>query len=164
MGVPTHVVVYSSGSAATIGAGAGSLQFLGPLRRLNGAERWYVLLYPLPPGKSYEEVRNRPTPAYIQAAGAADAMTVETRRPRGEQWDAPWVRYVVGREHEDDEPFDVPIVLPRTTEMVSRSEVFDAEEAGKLFMSYHKTGALPPGYALRPVEGYTREGDLIDLR
>jgi hypothetical protein len=48
--------------------------------------------------------------------------------------------------------------------MISRTEVFDAEEAGKLFMTYHKTDDLPPGYVHRPVEGYTAEGDLIDLR
>jgi len=164
MGIPTHVMVYSSGSAATMGSGAGPLQFLGPLRRLNGVERWYLLFYPLPPGKSYEEVRAAATEQFIQAAGSAEAMVLEIRKPGGAQWGAGWVRYVIGHLEEGNQPLDVPIKLPKTIEMISRAEVFEAEEAGQLFMSYHKTGDIPAGYVLRPVEGYTADGDLIDLR
>jgi hypothetical protein len=48
--------------------------------------------------------------------------------------------------------------------MVSAAEVFAADEAAELFISYYRTGDIPPGYVLRPVEGYTRDGGLIDLR
>lgn len=90
-------------------------------------------------------------------------MTVEIRKPGGAQWGAEWVRYTIGHPHDDDLPLDVAIPLPRGDEMISRAEVFDAEEAGKLFMSYHKTGDIPPGYVLRPVEGYTADGRHFDL-
>lgn len=68
MGVPTHVMEYSARSAATMGAGAGPLQFVGPLRVLDGDERWCVVLYALPPGKSYEDVAGIPTLEFLQAA------------------------------------------------------------------------------------------------
>jgi hypothetical protein len=164
MGVPTHAMVYTGGSAVTMGAGAGPLQFLGPLRAFDGVKNWYLLFYPLPEGKTFEEVRDRATERYIQAAGSAEAMTVEIRKPGGEQWGVDWVRYVVGRPHEGNVPLDVAIPLPKGDEVVSRYEVFDADEAGELFMSYHKTGDIPDGYTLRPVEGYTADDRVIDLR
>lgn len=164
MGVPTHVMVFSSGSASEKDGGSSRLQFVSPLRRLNGAERWFLLFYPLPAGKSYQDVRNEATEQYIQAAGSAEAMILEIRKPGGEQWGADWVRYVIGHQHEGTLPLDVAIELPKATQMVSRPEVFEAEEAGDIFFAYYKTGDIPPGYVLRPVEGYTAGGDLIDLR
>jgi hypothetical protein len=164
MGVQTHAMIYTGGMAATMGAGAGPLQFLGPLGAFGKDGNWYLIFYRLPDGKSFEEVRNQATTEYIQAAGNADAMVVEIRKPGGEQWGADWVRYVVGHEHEGKPPLDVAIPLPKGDQMISHHEVFDADEAGKLFMSYHKTGDIPSGYVLRAVEGYTASGDLIDLR
>lgn len=164
MGNPTHAMVYTGGSAATMGRGAGPLQFLGPLNQLGQNGNWYLLLYPLPEGKSFEDVRNQATEQYIQAAGSADRMVLEVRKPGGEQWGAAWVRYVIGHQHEGNPPLDVTVPLPKGDEMISRPEVFDAEEAGRIFMTYHKTGDIPPDYMLRPTEGYTADGDLIDLR
>lgn len=91
-------------------------------------------------------------------------MVVEIRKPGGDQWGVGWVRYIVGHAHPGTSPLDVAITLPDTTEMISGSEVFDAEEAAQLFMSYYRTGDISPGYALRPVEGYTVDGGLVDLR
>ncbi|MGW4100614.1 hypothetical protein [Mycobacterium sp. NPDC004974] len=164
MGVPTHVMVFTSGSASEKDGGSSRLQFVSPLRRLNGTERWFLLLYPLPPGKTYDDVRKAATEQFIQAAGSADAMLLDIRKPGGDQWGAKWVRYIIGHEHEGNPPLDVPIELPRAPEMISRPEVFEAEEAGDIFFTYYKTGDIPPGYVLRPVEGYTANGDLIDLR
>ena len=164
MGVPTHAMVYTGGSAATMDTGVGPLEFLGPLRMFDGVENWYLLLYALPDGKTFEEVRNQVTEQYIQAAGRADAMTVETRKPGGQRWGADWVRYTVGRQHPGDQPLDVAITLPHGDEMISRAEVFDANEAAQLFTHYHRTGDIPDGYVLRPVEGYTPDGNIIDLR
>jgi hypothetical protein len=74
-----------------------------------------------------------------------------------------WVRSIIGHPDGADTPLDVPITLPQTTEMISQAEVFEAEEAAQLFMAYHRTGDIPPGYALRPVEGYTSDGRFVDL-
>jgi len=164
MGRPTHAMVYTGGSAATMGAGAGPLQFLGPLRQLDGTDRWYLTFFALPEGKRFEEIRNQATEQYLQAAGSADAMMLDIRKAGGAQWGANWVRYVIGHPHTGERPLDVAISLPRGDEMVRATEVFDAEEAAQLFMSYHRSGDIPPGYELRPVEGYTADGGLIDLR
>lgn len=164
MGVQTHVMEFSSGGASSKGGGSSRLQFVSPLRRLNGAERWFVLLYPLPPGKSYLDVRNEATEQFIQAAGTAEAMMLDIRKPGGQQWGAESVRYFIGHSHDRKLTLDVPIGLPRGPEFVSAAEVFEAEEAGDIVFTYYKTGDIPPGYVLRPVEGYTAGGDLIDLR
>ena len=164
MGVQTHVIEYSGDHASTIGAYAGPLQLTGPLRMLNGRDNWCVALYAIPPGKTYEDIAGRPTPEYLQAAGSAEAMVVEIRKPGGAPWGAQWVRYVVGHPHDDTPALDVAIPLPDTTEMISRSEIFDAEEAAELFITYHRTNDIPGQYSLRPVEGYTSDFDIIDLR
>lgn len=164
MGVPTHVMVYTDGWAATMGDGSGPLQFLGPLRAFGTDGNWYVTFYRLPEGKSYEDVRGEVTTEYIQAAGDAAAMVLDIRKPGGEQWGVSWVRYIIGHAHEGNPPLDVAIPLPNGAQMVSAPEVFAADEAAELFISYYRTGDIPAGYALRPVEGYTADGGVVDLR
>lgn len=164
MGIPTHVMEFSSGRATVKDGGSGRLQFVSPLRQLDGTERWFITFYALPAGKSYEEVRHDDTPEYIQAGGRADKMMLDIRKPGGAQWGADLVRYIIGHAHSGNPPIDVPIELPRGAEFVSAPEVFDAEEAGEIFFTYYKTGDVPPGYVLRPVEGYTADGQNIDLR
>jgi hypothetical protein len=73
-------------------------------------------------------------------------------------------RYIVGHHHDGNPPPDVPITLLRSTEMVSRPEVFDAADAAELFFIYYTTGDIPPECSLRPVEGWTAEGTSVDLR
>lgn len=163
MGIPTHVMEFSSGSTSVKGGGSSRLQFVSPLRQLNGAERWFITFYALPPGKSYEEIRHEGTEEYIQAGGSAEAMMLDIRKPGGQQWGAESVRYIIGHSHDGNLPLDVPIELPCGPEFVSAAEVFEAEEAADIFISYYKTGEIPPSYVLRPVEGYTADGDLIDL-
>lgn len=164
MGVPTHVMVYTDGWAATMGAGSGPLQFLGPLRAFGKDGNWYVTFYRLPEGRSYEDVRGEATTEYIQAAGDAEAMVLDIRKPSGQEWGASWVRYVIGHPHDGPAPVDVAIPLPNGDEFVSAPEVFAADEAAELFISYYRTGDIPAGYTLRPVEGYTADGRIIDLR
>lgn len=156
---------FSSGSASTKGGGSSRLQFVSPLRRLDGVNRWYITFYALPSGKRYEDVRNEATVEYIQAAGRADAMILDIRKSGGTEWGADWVRYMIGHAHEGDTAaLDVAIELPHGAEMVSGPEVFEAEEAADIFVHYYRTGDIPQGYVLRPVEGYTADGDIIDLR
>jgi hypothetical protein len=128
-------------------------------------DRYSLLLWALGPGMDYAQAAaaglNR---EYIQALGRADALTVEICKPGGQQWGVDWVRYVIGHSHGEDAVLDVPIVLPYSTEMRSRSEVFGADEASHLFYDYYKTGDIPTRYALRSEQGFTREGGNIDLR
>lgn len=155
---------FSSGMASEKDGGSGLLHFQSPLRQLNGVDRWYITLFPLPAGKRYNEVRNDATTEFLQAGGSAEKMMLDLRKPGGEQWGAKWVRYIVGHSHPDAEPIDVTIKLPKGPELVSASEVFGADEAGEIFYNYYKTGDIPSGYALRPVEGYTADHEIIDLR
>lgn len=165
MAVYTHVLEYSSGNILSFDSYADISKFARVLHGFNGADRFSLALWALPPGMEYEEaVAAGLDREYIQAAGRADAMTVEICKPGGQQWDVDWVRYVIGHPHEDDPPLDVPIVLPQSTEMRSRFEVFDADEAAQLFYSYYKTGGIPASYALRPEQGFTRDGGNVDLR
>ncbi|SKT55700.1 Uncharacterised protein [Mycobacteroides abscessus subsp. massiliense] len=165
MGVPTHVMIYSGRNVAEMDGGAGPLQFLGPLGAFGQNDNWSLLFYTLPEGKEYKDVANEATTEYLQAAGhSPSAITIEIRKPGGEQWGAQWVRYVLGHQHDGDAPLDVAIQLPHGAEYVSRPEVFSSEEAADIFISYYETGAIPNGYALRPVEGYTAAGSPVDLR
>ena len=133
-------------------------RFLSPLRIRNGDTLWALTLWPLPEGMSYDDVCATvlgPT-QYLQAAGRADALMVDIRKPGGAQWGCEWVRYFVGHPHQTPSPLDVPIRLPRGTEMVSADEVFDAEEAADLFLAYQQTGDIPPGYVAAAGGGLPR--------
>ncbi|MGK2853895.1 MAG: hypothetical protein ACSLE3_07280 [Microbacteriaceae bacterium] len=163
MGVATHVMQFSSGWASTKGSGSSRLQFVSPLRQLNGVERWFVTFYALPAGRSYDDVRYEETPEYIQAGGRAERLMLDIRKCGDNQWGADAVRYVIGHALDEHLPLDVPIELTRGPEFVSAAEVFEAEEAADIFYAYYQTGDIPPGYVLRPVEAYT-DGRIVDLR
>ncbi len=121
-----------------------------------GAATWHEL---------HESCESRPGCAGIHPSrGKCRGITVDIRKVGGSQWGAEWVRYVVGHPHTEPEPVEVAIALPHGPEMVSRSEVFTADEAADLFFTYYKTGDIPTTYALRPVEGFTKDGRNLDLR
>jgi hypothetical protein len=161
-----YILEYDGGEMVDqIGRYPARNRFLSPLRRRNGDTLWALTLWPLPDGMSYDDVCARAvgTTEYLQAAGRADALMVEIRKPGGAQWGCEWVRYSVGHS-ETPSPLDVPIGLPSGTVMVSADEVFDADEAADLFLAYQQTGDLPPGYALRPVECYRADGSIVAIR
>lgn len=162
----THVVTYDGGvQTAEISARKDISAFANPLRRLNGDDQWALGLAPIPPGATYGEMlqSGQLSTEYIQAAGTAEAMTVEIRKPGGREWGAAWVRYTIGHPHTGTETFDVPIRLAHGVKMISRSQVFDADEAAQLFMSYYTTGDIPDGYELVPVEAYRADGTIVTL-
>jgi hypothetical protein len=162
----THVMQSASGTVVEFDSYSDISEFARRLQRFNGTDRFALNLWALPPGMDYEQAvaagLNR---EYLQAAGRCDAMTVEICKAGGTQWGVDWVRYVIGHPHDESAAaMDVPIVLPRSTEMRSRSEIFDADEAAQLFYSYYKTGDIPSGYTLRAEQGFTQDGGNIDLR
>lgn len=167
MGIYTHVLEHSGGaSVAEISSHVEVERFTRPMRVFDGRERFALTLWSLPPGMSYTKAVKAGLDAleFIQAGGSAEAITVDIRKVGGSQWGAEWVRYVVGHPHTEPEPLEVAIALPHGPEMVSRSEVFTADEAADLFFTYYKTGDIPTTYALRPVEGFTKDGRNLDLR
>ena len=74
-------------------------------------------------------------------------------------------RSVVGRSTTDAgaDAYTVDIVLPRSTETVGDREVFTAAEAADMFELFYLTDGIGDSYVLRPVEGYTAGGGLVDL-
>ncbi|ORV38332.1 hypothetical protein AWC01_14780 [Mycobacterium doricum] len=120
---------------------------------------------PIPETMNYDEMlekRIEPT-RFLQAGGYADRMTVEIRRAGGDEWNLDCIWGVLGHQADGEQQLDVPIKLPASTQLVSSSEVFKAEEAAELFYTYFKTGDIPDNYALRPIGGWTAEGEWVNL-
>lgn len=161
----THVLTYDGGvQTAEISACQDISTFLNPLRHFNGDDQWGLGLAPLPPDKRYSDMlrAGQLSTEYIQAGGLPDAMTVEIRKPGGEQWGAAWMRYTVGHPQTAPELSDVPIRVANGVKMISRSQVFDADETARLFFAFYKTGDIPAGYVLKPIEGYRADGSVLD--
>jgi hypothetical protein len=120
------------------------------LHRLDGTDRYSMILWGLPPGKDLDQVLpDKEAREYIQSAGSADRMTVEIRRIV----DGVPEQLVVGRsiDSAQTEPsIDVP--WNGYTNTVRANEVFHAGEAAKLFQSYYESGQLPPGYSVRKID------------
>ncbi|MFN3006626.1 hypothetical protein [Mycolicibacterium wolinskyi] len=138
----------------------------GWLRQLNGTQRWGVMLWALPPGFDDKvPVKDLPLTEFLQAGGSAEAMSLQIKKPGGQQWGADYVKYAVGHPHPDEEKpaVDVEITLPQETLRVTTLEVFDAEEAADLFYTYYTTGDIPHDYTLRPLEAYTADRRIIDI-
>lgn len=162
----THVLTYDGGvQTAEISARKDISTFSNPLHRFNGDDQWALGLAPIPAGKTYAEMLKvgELSTQYLQAAGLPDMMTLEICKPGGSQWGVDWVRYTVGHPHTGTEPLDVPIRLAHGVKMISRSQVFDADEAAELFFTYYQTGDVPSTYDLQPIEGYRADGTAVDL-
>lgn len=162
----THVVKFDGGELVSeIGKFADRERFAAPLRRRDGQQRWGLGLFPLPENLSYDEMlaAGHDFTEYLQAAGSAEALTIEIRKPGGAQWGCRWVRYVVGHSHAAGLPLDFTIEMASSTLHVSAAEVFDAEEAADLFLAYHQSGDIPATYSLRPAAGYGADGSPIDI-
>jgi len=131
------------------------------LRDLDGSDPWAIVLSARPPAGV---AAGFSTSRYLQAAGSAEAMTIEYCEPGGAEIDAVSVRSVVGHPHTGTAELDVDIVLPRSVETISRHEVFTADEAVEMFERFYRTDTIGDEYVLRPVEGYQADGGLIDMR
>lgn len=161
--VPTHEYEILSAAAADH---AGTLlreHHVGVgwrLAKLDGANPWAIVLSELP---AQGEPDDHASLRYLQAAGAADRMTVELCLPGGAEHGCVSVRSVVGRTPAAAAPLDQEIEVPRFTMTVAAHEVLTAPEAATLFDTFFKTGALAPGYVLRAVEGFRADGASVDL-
>ncbi|MEK6345745.1 MAG: hypothetical protein V4737_18195 [Curtobacterium sp.] len=120
------------------------------LGQLDNDEDWAYQLWYVPdsagwpdaPGYSDEDWNSR----YIQAGGSAERMSVEIQRVE----DGQLRHYVVGREHDVDEPLTETVNVAGTDHPVHPTEVFDADEATDVFFHYfHDSGTVPDGYVLR---------------
>lgn len=166
MGAFSHVIEYDGGAMVLqIGRNSDNTVFSGPLRHFNGRDQWAVGLSALPEGVDYENRADADDTQFLQAAGSdPHTIIMDIRKPGGQQWGVDFVRYAIGHPHEGVEPLDTPVTLPGGVHNVGRSEIFNADEATELFWAYYTTGDIPSGYSLRPIDGYTTQGAIYDLR
>ncbi|WP_058724129.1 hypothetical protein [Curtobacterium luteum] len=123
------------------------------LGQLDNDEDWAYQLWYVPdsagwpddPGYSDEDWNSR----YIQAGGSAERMSVEIQRVE----DGELRHYVVGRQHDVDEPLTETVNVAGTDHPVHPAEVFDADEATNVFLHYFQdSGTVPDGYVLRHLD------------
>jgi hypothetical protein len=156
---PTHRLTFVSATRGpiTIKLAAGRERggsFGRHLRQFNGRDDFALILTPIGDEDTY-----------LQAAGSGpDRITVEIRKPGGQQWGVESVRYVIGHPGLDGSALDQAIELPTSTQMVRAAEVFDTDAAAALFTDFYRTGSIPETCALRPAEGWTADGTNVDLR
>ncbi|WP_120494031.1 hypothetical protein [Microbacterium phyllosphaerae] len=86
---------------------------------------------------------------FIQAAGSADAMTVEVRLPGP---DGEGHLYTVGRPESADGTTTLIPISDRRAVRVSSNEVFTADEAAVIFHTYYLTDAVSQPYVLRELD------------
>lgn len=122
------------------------------LLRLDGSKIYSLILWAIPPGVPFDLVDLRKWPReYIQVAGSRDSMTVELRRIVEGIPQQCVVGHPVGRATELREA-DQIIHWNGCETAVLAGEVFDAVEAGDLFVEYYHAGNVPPQYSLRVLE------------
>jgi len=120
------------------------------LRNFDGTKAFSLLLWKLPPGKRLDDVKSPDEEAneYIQCAGSADRMTCEVRRLRGGKYE----HLVLGHAPNGENPGNQETIHWDDVEtLVAPNEVFSADEAAELFLSYYRTGWVPSKYVLRPL-------------
>ena len=115
---------------------------------LDSQRRFSIGLWALPEGVPLDKVNHKKWPQeYIQAAGSREGMVVEVRTLTGR---GP-VQSVIGR---DVAPESAATEIVRWNDVENRvfpREVFDAAEAGELFVSYYASGDVAAGYVGREI-------------
>jgi hypothetical protein len=121
------------------------------LSLLDGRRRYSLGLWSLPDGIPFDSVDFANWPIeYIQVAGSWDRMTIEVRRGDGGQHR----QYVLGHQSRSngyDRQIEVIRWNGRETSVLP-SEVFSADEAADIFISYYATGSVPESLALRRLD------------
>jgi len=148
--IPTHAIYLNGDTWMDLQVENGLLDdFTGMLRRLDGTKFFSVLLWKLPPGKSLDETSpNEEANEYLQCAGSANRMTCEVRRSNGGKYE----HFVLGHSPNGGNPANKETIhWDDIKTVVAPNEVFSADEAAKLFVSFYRTGWVPSKYVLRPL-------------
>ncbi|MBZ2196571.1 hypothetical protein [Occultella gossypii] len=123
------------------------------LGHLNGDERYTYSIWRGADPESIVGFRDHAGESLMQAAGTADAMTVEVRLPGP---DGEGHLYAVSRpEPVDGTTILIPISDTRAVRVLSNG-VFTADEAAVIFYTYYLTDIVSPPYVLRELD-LTRE-------
>lgn len=122
------------------------------LGNMDGDRFWAYALWPIPTGQLWTEVDNASRrKAFLQSAGDRDRMTVELREVAA---DGVAHQYVVGRPGTTHEgrPTELVTWADGQRQSVYPGEVYTAEEAAPVYLSYYDTGTVPAGYVLRELD------------
>lgn len=123
-------------------------QLARALSRLDGTERYSLVLWRLPAGVVLNDVDlTREPRQYLQCAGSAERMTIEVRQ----LVDGTPVQSVLGHASADGDAADETVVWNGYTAHVRRSEIFDATEAIEIFGYYLDHDDVSPAYERRPL-------------
>lgn len=126
-------------------------QLSGSFGRMDGERLFAFILWAIPGDASFDDGGKAvlESPTYIQCAGRADALTVEMR----EIGEAGRIRhYVLGRSAEVQGNCDITITWQRASTSIYHNEKWSAESAVGLFISYWKTGTVPPDVSRRQID------------
>jgi hypothetical protein len=123
------------------------------LGMLDNDEIFAYILYFLPDGLDWQDEPEDENGVpyhgqYLQAGGTAERMGVELRRAE----DGQLRFYVVGRAHDLDEPLSEILDVQNAHEPRHSSELFDADEAARIFFHYFQYRTVPDGYTLRLID------------
>lgn len=119
------------------------------LGHLNGGPKFTYIIWPGSDPSSTVGYRVPANDSFMQAAGSADAMTVEVRLP-GPDGDSHL--YTVGRpEPAEATTTLIPISDDRAVRVFS-NEIFTADEAAVIFYTYYLTDAVSQPYVLRELD------------
>ncbi|MDP3950587.1 hypothetical protein [Microbacterium sp.] len=119
------------------------------LGHLDGAGKYTYSIWRAKNPESIVVRRQDAGDTFIQAAGSADAMTVEVRLVDS---DGTGRLYTVGRrEAAEGDRVLVPISDERAVR-VAPNELFDKEEAAAIFADFYRTEAVSETYELRELD------------
>lgn len=125
-------------------------QLVQALGRLNGEQRFSLVLFELPVGVAFDDVDLSSFPKeYLQCAGSQERMTVEVRVQEADGLR----QYALGHGAPagDSEPDEV-IRWSTFETPVHHTEIFTGEEAAEIFAEYLGTRQVPSEYHRRLLE------------
>lgn len=93
---------------------------------------------------------------FIQAAGSAQALTVEVRLVGD---DGVGHLYTVGKKQPSDGPTVLLPISPERAVRVAPNEVFTADEAAEIFAEFHRTDTVAGSYTLRELDLSTSQSE-----
>lgn len=152
--IPTHVVSFNNRTKIELQPSDGTVEerLVQLLGRLNGTDRYSLILWKLPSGQRLCDVDVKEASGqYIQTAGDFNSrMTAEVR----EVVDSTPQQYVIGRAPGDPDETGSDGVVPWNgyEARVRTNEVLSGSEVSEVFVSYYRTGQLPSSFVRRPID------------
>jgi hypothetical protein len=149
----THAVTMNGSISFELKGNAGSSpeeEMLELLGRLNGAERYSIVVWAIPENLPFDRVDPRVFPTeYIQCAGGMDDRFIcEVREGSADAAK----QYALGRAEAEAEAGDGVVPWNGRSSTVPANEVLNAIEVEELFVEYFRSGRASASYAHRELD------------